>query len=287
MAIQTLIYFIATSKKKEIRSSGVPTYHWGSYSKWKKFKSPSAKSSKKVKYSKKAKNKKGKSKYGGTGGVTVHGSKIPATATKTIAGVETTVDVRYYVRGYTIYKRTSALKKDKKMLKKLFTKAYPYQYRLQYKDKVTYETSYSEYKDGKDYLYFGSYYFNDSGIKTYTTGHLPHPVDLQFQYLDIRKNFESNANNSESRDNKGKYVMRNVRSNVMSMTLTWAGLDKDEGADLIDTLNPDAGKNYLIVQYRDPATGKYKNGTFFASERNVTQYANGIFKEITVTLTEV
>ena len=41
------------------------------------------------------------------------------------------------------------------------------------------------------------------------------------------------------------------------------------------------------VQYRDLATGKAKTGTFFAGDRAVEKYANGLYKEISVTLTEV
>lgn len=286
MAAVEQLYFIGTSKKTEIRMDGQITYNWGSYGKWTKFKSPVKSSAKNVAYNKKTKNKAGKSKYGNTGGRTVLGTYIPATATKIIGGVSTTVAVRYYVRGYTIYTRTDKLKKKKKMLRTIYTQAKPYQYRLQYKDKVTYEKAYSEYVDGYQYIYFADhYYIGNTSYKT--TGHLPHPSDISFSYSDVRKNFESNANNSESRDNKGKYVMKNVRSNIMTMQLTWTGLTSEQGKDLLAILNPDSGKNYLLVQYRNPETDTHRNGTFFASERNITKYPNGMYKEITVTLTEV
>lgn len=126
MATEPQILYISVSKKTEIRSSGQITYAWGSYGKWTKLKSPAAKSSKKVKYDKKAKSSVGKSKYGGAGGVTVCGTAIPATATKTIAGVQTTVPVRYYVRGETLIKKTAAMTKKKQMLKTVYTTAKPY-----------------------------------------------------------------------------------------------------------------------------------------------------------------
>lgn len=280
------LFFIGTSKKTEIRMSGQVTYHWGAYGKWTKFKSPVKKSAKNVKYNKKTKNKAGKSKYGNTGGRTVLGTKIPATATRTIGGVSVTVPVRYFVRGYTIYSKTEKLKKKKKMLRTIYTQTKPYQYRLQYKDKATYETAYSEYRDATQFVYFADHYY--IGETMYTrSGHLPHPSDITFTYSDVRKNFESTANNSEQRDNKGKYVMKNVRSDIMTMQLTWTGLTADQGKNLLAILNPDSGQNYLIVQYLNPSSHKHKNGTFYASERNAKKYPDGHFKEITVTLTEV
>lgn len=284
---ETQLYFIGTSKKTEIRMSGQITYNWGSYGSWTKFKSPTKKSAKNVKYNKATKNKAGASKNKGLGDNALHwGTRIPRTATKTIGGVETTVDVRYFVRGYTIYTRTSALTKKKKMLQTIYDNAsHPYQYRLQYKDKATYESAYSEYVDGYQYIYFADRYYNNGWV--YTNGHLPHPSEVSFSYSDVRKNFESNANNSEQRDNNGKYVLSNVRTNIMTMQLTWTGLTATEGKNLLAILNPDSGKNYLIVQYLNPETQSVRNGTFFASERNVTKYPNGLFKEITVTLTEV
>lgn len=286
---QTQLFYIGTSKKTEIRMDGQITYNWGSYGSWTKFKSPTKKSAKNVAYNKSTKNKAGASKYKGVGDNATHwGTRIPATATKTIGGVETTVQVRYYVRGYTIYTRTSALKKKKKMLKTIYDNAnHPYQYRLQYKDKATYEKAYSQYVDGTQYIYFSDNYYDDTGASIATSGHLPHPSDISFSYSDVRKNFESSANNSESRDNKGKYVLSNVRANIMTMQLTWTGLTSEQGTDLLAVLNPDSGKNYLIVQYLDPELNTYKNGTFYASERNVTKYPNGLYKEVTVTLTEV
>lgn len=286
MATEIQLFYIGTSKKKDIRHTGEATYHWGSYGKWTKFKSPRAKSSGKVKLDKKAKSKVGKSKYGGAGGVTVLGTRIPATATKTIDGVQTTVQVRYYVRGHTLIKKTATLTKQKKMYKTVYTTAKPYWYRLQYKDKMTYETAYSEYRDGVDYIYFADYYYAN-GVRMETNGHLPHPKDVQWQYSDVRKNFESNANNSDSRDNKGKYVLSNVRANIVTMTFTWAGLSAEEGTDLLATLNPSEGRNYLLLQYRNPATGRITNGTFFADVRTASKYSNGMYKEITVTVTEV
>lgn len=281
------LFFIGTSKKKEIRHTGVPTYNWGTYGSWTKFKTPSQKSKKNVKYNKTTKNKAGKSSGAKAGGGTHYGTAIPATKTITIDGYPVTVDVRYFQRGYTLYTRTKALTKKKKMIKTVYDNgSHPYQYRIQLKDKVTYETAYSEYVDGVEYIYFADEYFI-GGVSYPTNGHLPHPVEVSFSYSDVRKNFESSANNSENRDNKGKYILTNVRANVLTINLVWRGLAGEEGADLLDTLNPEGGKNYLIVQYRDPVTQKAKNGTFFADSRTVEKYSNGIFKEITVTLTEV
>lgn len=288
---ETQLYFIGTSKIKEIRKGGEVKFQWGNYSGWKKFKSPNAASSKKVKYNKKTKNKVGNKKLGGNGGITKLGTHIPATAIRTISGVERTCDVRYYQRGYTIYTRTTKLKKEKKMLRKTYTSSKPYQYRLQYKDKAVVDKSYSEYIDGKEYVFFGDRYYNDKGEEIATTGHLPHPVTCDMTYSDVRKNFESSANNSESRDNSGSYVLSNVRANIVTLNLVWMGLSKDEGEDLLDTLNPSKNSKgkyeYLTVQYLDHATGKHKNGTFFADARSVSKYPNGYFKEISVTLTEV
>lgn len=287
---QAQLTFIATSKVKEIRKGASVTFDWGSYGPWKTFKNPTAASKKKVAYSKKAKNSKGAEKYGGAGGVTVHGSRIPATATKIIDGVSRTVDVRYYVRGYTKYTKTDKLKKDKKMYKTVYTKAKPYQYRLRYKDKAIRDAAYSSYSDGMDYLYFANFYYSGSTLM-HRDKHLPHPVEFSVKYSDVRRNFESSANNSDGRDNHGSYVLSNVRANVVTLDLEWQGLKADDGADLLDTLNPSKdskGKyNYLLVQYRDPAQGKFVNKTFYASSRDVEMYPNGMYKSIQVTLTEV
>lgn len=284
------LYFIGTSRIKEIRAGGSVTYQWGNYSSWRNFKSPIASSSKKVAYNKTTKNKVGTSKYGGVGGVTKLGSVIPATATRIISGVSRTCEVRYYQRGYTRYTRTAALKRSKKMKKTVYTSSKPYQYRLQYKDKPVVTTSYSSYANGIDYIYFADHYYQN-GAQIQTNGHLLHPVECEVTYFDVRRNFDSNTNNSDDRDNKGSYVLKNVRSNVVELKLAWEGLPGDEGADLLDTLNPEKDStgqyNYLTVQYRDLATNKVKNKTFFASERNASKFPDGHFKRIEVTLTEV
>lgn len=286
------LFFIGTSKKKEIRSGGSITWQWNAsdVGKWTKLKTPAAYSQKKVKYDKKASATPGQ-ETGWTatpaGGVTIRGTFIPHTATRYVDGVSVTVEVRYKVRGYTIYQKTAALKSQKKMLRKVYTKAKPYQYKLQYKSKKEVEAAYSQYVDGTDYLYFADHYYDDSGVEQTREAWLPHPSDIGFSFADVRRNFESNANNSESRDNKGKYVMQNVRANVLTIDLVWTGLSADQGRDLVDSLNPDKDHPYLVVQYLDPITGKAKNGTFYADKRDVTKYANGVFKEIKVTLTEV
>ena len=286
---ETQIFYIVTSDKDNITGSGQVTgYAWGSYGKWTKFKNPTPNSNKAVKYSKTAKSKAGKSKYGGVGGTTKWGTSIPATATRTIEGVPTTVDVRYYQRGYTIIKKTRAMTTSKKMQKTVYTASKPYQYRLQYKDKVKHEKAYSQYKDGTGlYIYFADHYYNDNGTRVNTSGHLPHPQEVSFSFADVRKNLELNANNNETRDNKGKFILRSVRPNVLTISLKWQGLSGEEGSDLLSVLNPGKGDKYLIVQYLDPIKRKWKNGTFYADARSVTKFHNGIFKEISVTLTEV
>lgn len=285
------IFFIGTSKVKEIRKGGNVKFEWGAYGSWTNFKSPKKASSKNVKYNKTSKDKVGSQKYGGLGGKTVLGSSIPSTAQRMISGVERTCEVRYYQRGYTKYTRTSKLKKKKKMLKTVYTSSKPYQYRVQYKDKAVVEKNYSEYIDGKEYVFFGSHYFNDKGDKVNTKGHLPHPVSYEMSYSDIRKNFNSDANNSESRDNSGSYILSNVRANVVTLKMEWSGLTAEEGAELLDTLNPSKNSKgkyeYLTVQYLDYATGTVKNGTFFADAREANKLPNGYFEKIAVTLTEV
>lgn len=291
MAIETQLFYIGTSKIKEIRAGGSVTYEWGTYGDWTAFKSPVASSASSVTYNKNTKNAAGSYALGGNGGVTRLGSVIPATVTRVISGVERECAVRYYVRGYTIYTRTSALKKKKKMKKTVYTTAKPYQYRLQYQDKPIVSADYSSYENGVEYIYFADHYYNDGEVVE-TDGHIPHPVEVEFIYSDVKKNFDtSEANNTDGRDNQGSYILSNVRANVLSINLKWRGLESEQGADLLDTLNPtrdESGQyNYLTVQYLDPVTNKATNKTFFASDRAVTKYANGVYKEIAVTLTEV
>lgn len=290
MAVEQQLYYIATSKAKEIRAGGVPTYDWGTKGAWTKFKSPKAKSSKKVKYDSKAKSKAGAVGYGGLGGGTHHGTAIPAKAWRKVEGVDKQVDVRYYVRGYTKITNSAAMKKKKQMLKTVYTKAHPYQYRLQYKDKVVKTASYSTYANGMDYTFFGPKYWDGGVLKNVPNGYMLHPQTFEVTFSDVRRNYESKANNSDGRDNKGSYVLTNVRANVVTLSLEWQGLSANDGADLLDTLNPNynGGKyNYLLVQFRDPSTGKVRNGTFYASDRKAVKYHNGMFQSITVTLTEV
>lgn len=283
------LFYIGTSKIKEIRIGASVTFDWGTYGSWTNFKSPVAASQTSVKYSKNTKDKIGSSKYGGLGGVTKLGTTIPATAQRMIGGVERTCEVRYYQRGYTIYERPSSLKKKKKMAKKVYTAAKPKQYRLQYKDKPVTQKAYSTYVNGTEYIYFADHYYID-GVEHPTDGHLPHPTECKVKYSDVRKNFESSANNSD-RDNSGSYVLSNVRANVVTLELSWEGLPPEEAADLLDTLNPSRDTtgqyNYLVVQYLDPATNEVKNGTFFASDRSCETMPNGWVKNLSVTLTEV
>lgn len=290
---QTQIFYIATSKKKEIRKGASVTFTWGAFDAWTDFKKPVAASTKKVAYNKSTKNSANTSngKYGGTGGKTVLGTAIPGTATRLIDGVSRTVDVRYYQRGYIVYDRPKDLKKKKKMKKTTYTNSKPKQYRLQYKDKGILSAAYSTYQDGKEYIFFDDVYYNDAGTAVTTGGHIMHPSKCTMKYSDCRRNFESSANNSDGRDNSGSYVLSNVRANIVTFELEWTGLSEAEGIDLLNTLNPEKNTNgeypYLIVQYLDPQTGSPKNGTFFAGERSVEKYPNGVFKSISVQLTEV
>lgn len=291
---ETMLFYIGTTKTKEIRKgSSLIGWDWGAKTSWKKFKNPPKVTKKKVTYSKTAKSKRGASKLMGAGGATHYGTYIPATAERYYKGVRIVPDpaVRYYQCGYTIIEKTAALKKDKKMSKTVYTKDKPYQYRLQYKDKPIFGAPYSTYENGIDYIYFGGYYYDEDGVQVATPGHLPHPTEFNVIYSDVNRRLDSKANNNDNRDDSGTYVLKNVRANVVTLQLTWEGLAPEEGADLLDTLNPtlDSNKlyNYLNVQYFDPATGKAQLKTFFASERSVEVMHNGYYREITVTLTEV
>lgn len=289
MAIQTQLFYIGTSKVKEILAGGsVTSWDWGSYGSWTNVTSPTGKTTTKVTYNASQKNVAGSAVYGGMGGVTFCGVSIPATATRIVEGIERTVRVRFYKRGYTFYTKTAALKKKKKMSRTKYT---VYQYRLQYEDKPIIEKDYSTYINGKEFIYFADHYYDDEGAIAQTDGHLLHPVECGVGYSDVRKNINGDANNNDSRDNKGSYILSNVRANITTLQFTWRGLSSEEGADLLDTLNPSRDTseqyNYLTVQYFDPASNKVKNGTFFASDRSAVKYPNGAFKEITVTLTEV
>ena len=286
------LFYIGTSKAKEIRAGVVKELHWGTYGAWTSFKKPVADTAVKVTYDTTSKNAAGASGDGGAGGVTRLGSTIPAQKSAKVEGKATMCDVRYEVRGYTTYTRTSALKKAKQMLKTIYTIDNPYQYRIQVKDKLIIRSDYSQYMDGRDYIFFADHYFDDEGQRVNTAGHLPHPQTYEVTLSDVHRSFDtSNMNNSDGRDNAGTFVLSNVRANVATIRMTWQGLTAEEGIDLMDTLNPEKDKtgeyNYLIVQFLDPATGKATNKTFYASDRTATFYHDGTYKEISVTLTEV
>lgn len=295
--VETQIFFIGTSKAKEIRAGGeIVEFDWGGTDSWTEFKEPVASSSKKVKYNKKTKNTAGASMFPElqptTEPITVLGTEIPNEAERIIDGVSRTCEVKYEVRGYTVYTRTSALTRQKKMKKSVYTKENPYEYRLHYKDKPIVNAEYSRYENGIDYIYFSDHYYDDEGNEIETSGHFQHPSSYDMTYTDIKRNFDTSAaNNTDGRDNSGVYVLSNVRPNVAVLNLVWTGVDADKGADLIDTLNPkrdETGeKNYLVVQYLDYATNKVKTGTFFASDRVPKKFNNGKYQEIKVTLTEV
>ncbi len=301
---ETELYYIAGSGVKEIRKGGkVTSWDWNSTGSWTKLKSPTKASYKKVKYRKKNKSKAATttSKWK-SGGVTVAGTWMPKTATRAVDGVEREVEVRYRVKGYTSYskKKSKGKGKNKKyyQYKTTYTVSKPYYYQLQYKDKAVTSTNYSSYSDtdGKFYAYFSNTYYNGDVAKK-SPSRMKHPTKFNVTYSEVRKNLNSSANNSDSRDNSGNYVFTNVRSNIVSLELEWTGLKPEEGQELLGVLNLTntyKGENgttlkntYIIAQYLDPQTGKPKNGTFYASDRKVEKYPNGMYKTVSVTLTEV
>ncbi|MBQ0005088.1 MAG: hypothetical protein KBS68_04410 [Clostridiales bacterium] len=291
------LFYIATSKVKEIRKGGSITYEWNvpkTFKNWKTFRSPVKASQTKVKYSKTAKDVPGARSTSRhvvpSGGETRLGTYFPHTEERMIAGVSRACEVAYYVRGYTKYVRTSSLTRQKKMAKNKYTVTKPYQYHKIYKDKPVVQKEYSIYENGLEFIFFGSEYYSDDGTAIPTEGHLPHPTGYKFGYFDVRKNFTVDSNNSD-RDNSGSLVIKNVRANVATIELKWEGLTAEQAAEIIDTLNPEKDSKgeytYLLVQYKDPQTNEIKTGTFFAGDRTITPYADGNIEEISVTLTEV
>ena len=297
---ETQLFFLAGSGVKEIRKGGtVTSWGWGSAGRWAKLKDPKKSSYKKVKYNKKNKSKAGKVsgwKLGSNN--TVCGTVMPKSAVRQVDGVERTVDVRYRVRGYTFYSKKKKVKKKSVQYKTTYTTAKPYQYQLQYKDKPSVATTYSTFKDtdGKYYAYFSPVYY-DGDTQVSSPSRMKHPTSVNVTYGEVRKNLNSTANNNESRDNSGTYVYTNVRSNIVTLELEWAGLNPEEGQELLNVLNATntytgvnettLKNNYIIAQYLDPQTGKAKNGTFYPSDRKVEKYPNGMYKTVSVTLTEV
>lgn len=279
------IYYIATSKNVNIRSGGeVINYKWGSLGKWTKLKKPTGKEEK-VKYNKTSKNKyKNKSSWK-SGGVTLKGTSIPAKANRMIDGTETQVDVRYRTRDLWKYERTKTLTKSNKMKRTKFT---PYEYQLQYKDAISVDKTYSTFDDllQKTLVFFADRYYKD-GVETLTASHIPHPQVCEFEFIDVQKNFNQNSNNSESRDNKGTYVLSNVRANVLAINLEFNGLDEEQGAFLLSTLNPSTKYPYIEVQYLDVSTKKVKTGTFYPESRKANKLHTGVFESIAVRLVEV
>lgn len=303
---ETELYYIAGSGVKEIRKGGeIIGWDWGSPGGWTKLKSPVKASYKKIKYNKKNKTwaaSKGKaSGWKDAKDNTVAGTKMPSSATRTVNGVERTVAVQYQVKEHVIYgkKKSSGKGKKKKyyQYKTTYTTAKPYYYRLRYKEKPVVDGNYSTYRDtdGKYYAYFSDTYY-DGSIAKKSPSRMRHPTKFNVTYSEVRKNLNSSANNSDSRDNSGNYVFTNVRSNIVSLELEWTGLKPQEGQELMGVLNRTQSStdnkntitnNYIIAQYLDPQTGKPKNGTFYASDRKVEKYPNGMYKTVSVTLTEV
>ncbi len=307
MSIETQLYYIGASGVQEIRKGGaIIGWEWGTYGDWKSCAKPVAAKTQKVRYKSSAKSSNRGTASGWnfpTKQVTVGGSTINPTATRTIDGVERTVEVAYRTAGRTTYSKPKSLKKKKKMYKYTYTQAKPYYYQVRYKDTPKVETSYSVYQptEDKTYVYFADMFFTEDSTKELTVSNtspkkMMHPTTVDISFSDVRKNLDSSANNSDSRDNSGSYVFTNVRSNIVTLELEWTGLDSAAGQELVTVLNQTQSiKNngmkienmYLVVQYLDPQSGNIKNGTFYPSDRKVTKYGNGMYKSVSVTLTEV
>lgn len=314
--METQLYYIGASGIPEIIGQAAITgWGRGTVDSWARVSGVTSPTGKKVTYKKSASAYNSKYPRSGerSGGAYVTGSNskvwIPATATKTVEGIERTVTVKYEVRGGYTYKRTKALKKKKKMLRYEYTYAKPYQYRKVYYDKPKKETNYITVEGSKFYAYFADIYYpnwsDDGGTITIgdsaaTPNHLPHPSSVSVTYSDVNKNLNAdNANNSSSRDNSGTYVFTMVRANLCTMELTWTGLSSNEGMELMAVLNSNesykaqAGttvkthNNYLTVQYLDPVTNQPMTKVFYPSDRKIEKYGNGVYKTISVTLTEV
>lgn len=291
------LFYIATNKFNYITSEGAKKeWTWGSMDPWKKYKKPVAKSTKKVKYNKKKKSHAGKAtkEWLPGDGKTHLGTVIPKTKSHEVNGVTyPNMEIRYKSRGYTKYTRTAALKKKKKMKRTIYTSAKPYQYRIQYKDKqISYDEEISTFINEELHVFFADHYYKAGGIPVQTGGHIAHPVDYKMEYKDIRKNMDmSAANNNETRDNKGAYILQNVRANVRVITCKWAGLNPNECAQLLAVLNPDldtsADKPYITIQFLDYEKNAVQNSVFFAGDRSVTKYKDGTIKEISCKFEEV
>lgn len=302
----TQLYYIAGSGVKEIRKGAtVTSWDWDGTGSWTKLKSPKRATYKKVKYKKNNKSKPtgSASAWKKATGNTEAGTVMPSTASRTVDGVERQVEVRYRLRGHTAYggKKSKGKGKKKKyyQYKTTYTVAKPYWYQLQYKDKPVTSTTYSTYTDtdGKYYAYFSDVYYDDKGTARRSPSRMSHPTTFKATFSEVRKNLNSSANNSDSRDNSGSYVFTNVRANIVTLELEWTGLEAEEGVELMNVLNltktykgengTTLKNNYLIAQYLDPQTGAPKNGTFYPSDRKIEMYSNGMYKTVSVTLTEV
>lgn len=314
--METQLYYIGASGIPEILGqASIKSWERGSADSWTRVSGVSV-TGKKVKYKKSASwhNSKYKCSEEQTGGKYIPGSNnkvwIPATATKTVEGVERTVVVKYQVRGGYTYKRTKALKKKSKMLRYDYTYAKPYQYRKVYYDNPVKEMEYITVEGSKFYTYFADIYYpkwakDKNGTITIgdsaaTPNHITHPSSVNVTFSDVNKNLNTdNANNNSSRDNKGTYVYTIVRANICTMELTWTGLSSAEGMELMAVLNSNerykaqAGttqstyNNYLTVQYLDPVNNQPMTSIFYPSDRKIEKYGNGMYKSISVTLTEV
>lgn len=310
--METQLFYIGASGIPEIIGQAAITgWGRGTVDAWARVSGVTSPAGKKVKYQKSASAYNSKYPNSGerNGGTYVTGSNskvwIPATATKTVEGIERTVTVKYEVRGGYTYKRTKALKKKKKMLRYEYTYAKPYQYRKVYYDKPKKETNYITVEGSKFYAYFSDVYYpnwtkDTPGSSASTPNHIAHPSSINVTYSDVNRNLNTdNANNNSSRDNSGTYVYTMVRANICTLELEWTGLSSQEGTELMAVLNSNESfkaqsgttvktyNNYLTVQYLDPVNNQPMTSIFYPSDRKIEKYGNGMYKSISVTLTEV
>lgn len=314
MAVKPQLYWIGVNAYSYITNEqGEKKLTWGKKTSWKTFKRTTPSSTKKVFYNLTSKTKNGNATGWRYNGLSAHGSVIPSTAQRTINGVTRTVKVRYRLRGKTVYIRPKEMtigkigrKYGHIMTKKVYSvnKGHPYQYQIQYQDKeVYYPNTVTKTVTGLTVLHFADHYWakktingKKQTVKVKVNNHLPHPVEYDLSYIDIRKNVNTdNANNGDGRDNSGTYIARNVRPNVCVINAVWQGLTIDQGKQLLSVLNPNVTtktgneleRPYLSIQYRDPATNRALTKVFIVSDRNVQFFPNGRLAEVAVTFEEV
>lgn len=293
---ESQLFYLATNRYSFISSQKASLVNdWSDPTEWQNVKSPSAASTTTITYNTTSQNVPGAAGSWLDGDGKAHfGTVVPAPKVVTRDGVDYTITTQYQVRGYTVYSRTTALTKKKKMQQKVYNNTTkPLQIRMRSNDKFAQVIQeYSTLEGSVMTVFFADHYKDDDGQIASRDTWLPHPNVFELSYGDVRKNMDTqNANNSDNRDNKGSYILSNVRANVVTLNMSWQGLTADEGKQLLAVLNPDLsnGNNrpYINAQFLSPEAGVPVNKTFFAGDRKVLKYPNGTFKEISVTLTEV